>query len=153
MRNNTVLCLLSTILCAGCMGELEKQTQKTPGNIIGKKTQDIGEFKPAPGQKVMKDDRPIITDTTTAPVTAPLQAYGPALEKISKSHIEHAVRLYEAENGHYPKDHEEFMTKIIKAQNIQLPVLPGGLQYKYDVAEHKLIVVKIEDATPAPPKK
>jgi hypothetical protein len=43
-----------------------------------------------------------------------------------------------------PKDHEEFMTQIIKKNNIQLPVLPGGRQYQYDVENAELVVVEAE---------
>lgn len=42
----------------------------------------------------------------------------------------------------YPKDHEEFMTQIIKANNINLPVLPGGRKYQYDVENHELVIIE-----------
>ena len=52
-------------------------------------------------------------------------------------------------SGHFPKDYDEFMTQIIKANNIQLPVLPGGKQYQYDVENHRLVVVDAPVAAPA----
>ncbi|MBS0201991.1 MAG: hypothetical protein JSS49_03765 [Planctomycetes bacterium] len=135
----TVILMLSA---GGCgMKSIEDQTKKSPNSIIGKKTQDIGGFDPNAGAKV-SDSRIHATD----PITAPTSAYGPMLEQISKSHIEHAVNLYEATEGHYPKDLDEFMEKIIKANNIQLPVLPGGKKYQYDVENHKLVVVDAPDA-------
>ena len=36
------------------------------------------------------------------------------------------------------------MEKIIKANRIELPVLPGSKKYQYDVENHKLVVI---DAT------
>ena len=63
------------------------------------------------------------------------------LERISKTHIEHAVRLFEAENGRYPQNFDEFMEKIIKANRIELPVLPGGKKYQYDEVNHSLVVI------------
>lgn len=132
------------LLCAGCMQSLEEQTKKDPNSIIGKKTQTIGEFDPNAGAKV-SDSKIHATD----PITAPVSAYGPMLEQISKTHIEGAIRLFEATEGRYPNSHEEFMTAIIKANNIQLPVLPGGKQYQYDVANHQLVVV--EAPAPASP--
>ena len=33
------------------------------------------------------------------------------------------------------------MEKIIKANQIQLPLLPGGKRYQYDEANHALVVV------------
>lgn len=129
--------LCGLVFAAGCMQSLEEQTKKDPNSIIGKKTQNIGEFDPNAGAKV-SDSKIHATD----PVTAPVSAYGPMLEQISKTHIEGALRLFEATEGRYPNSHEEFMTAIIKANNIQLPVLPGGKQYQYDVANHKLVVVE-----------
>lgn len=150
---------LSWTLCgliAGCGETLEKQVEKSPNSIMGKKTQDIGEFDPAAGKQVSDSKVKISTNDITAPVTAPLMAYGPALEQISKSHIEHALNLYNASEGRYPATHEEFMTHIIKANNIRLPVLPFGHKYEYDVPNHKLVVVIPPEApagesTPAPP--
>lgn len=120
----------------GCLENLEKQTQKSPNSIVGKTTQDIGQFDPAAGAKV-SDSKIHATD----PITAPTSAYGPMLEQISKTHIEHAVRLFEAENGRFPANYDEFMEKIIKANRIELPVLPGGKRYQYDEVNHSLVVV------------
>lgn len=128
--------LLVAGLC-GCMDSLEKQVQKSPDSIIGKTTQDVGEFKPEAGLPV-SDSKVRVTN----PVTGPLEAYGPALEQIMKSHVAHALNLFQAEHGRFPSDYNEFMEKIIKANNIKLPVLPGGKKYQYDATEHKLVVVE-----------
>ncbi len=40
--------------------------------------------------------------------------------------IPQALDLYKASNGRLPKSHDEFMTQIIKANNIRLPELPPG---------------------------
>lgn len=112
------------------------KTEKT-GSIIGKTTQEIGEFNPQAGGKV-SDSKVRVSD----PILAGPQAYGPMVEQISKSHIAHALNLYQAEHGHYPKSHAEFMTEIIKKNKIGLPVLPGNMQYQYDVPNHKLVVIE-----------
>jgi hypothetical protein len=131
-----LICLTLLLSLCSCMQSLEDQTKKSPKSIIGKTTTDVGQFDPSANNKV-SDSKVRITD----PILGGAQAYGPMLEQISKSTIEHAVRLFEAENGRYPQNHEEFMEKIIKANNIALPVLPGGKKYQYDVAEHKLVVI------------
>ena len=141
MKNLTAAILI--LAAAGCgMKSIEEQTKKSDSSIIGKKTQNIGEFDPNAGAKV-SDSKIHATD----PITSGTSAYGPMLERISKSHIEHAVNLYHATEDRYPKDLDEFMEKIIKPNNIQLPVLPGGKLYQYDVENHKLVVV---DAPAAP---
>ena len=129
------------VLLVGCGEDIFEQAAKKPKQgIIGKTTQDIGKHDPAAGKKV-SDSKIHATD----PITAPLAAYGPMVEQISKTHIQHALQLYQATNGRYPKDYDEFMTEIIKANNIQLPQLPKSKKYEYDVENHKLVVV---DAAP-----
>ena len=133
------------LAAAGCgMQSIEEQTKKSPDSIIGKKTQNIGEFDPKAGATV-SDSKIHATD----PITSGTSAYGPMLEKISKSYIEHDIDLFHATEGRYPKDLDEFMEKIIKPNNnIKLPVLPAGMLYQYDVENHKLVVVE----APAAPK-
>ena len=114
----------------------EDQTKKSPNSIVGKTTQNIGEYDAKAGANV-SDSKIRATD----PITAPVMAYGPMLEQISKSHIDAAVNLFHANEDRYPKDLDEFMEKIIKPNNIKLPVLPGGKLYQYDVENHKLVVV------------
>jgi hypothetical protein len=50
--------------------------------------------------------------------------------------------LYKATAGHFPKSHEEFMTKIIKANYVKLPELPAGQTYVYDPELGELMVQK-----------
>ena len=42
------------------------------------------------------------------------------------------MKLYKASEGNCPKTQEEFMDKIIKENNLQLPTLPAGQSYFYD---------------------
>jgi hypothetical protein len=130
-------------MAIGCLDALEQQTKKSPNSIFGKTTQDITEFDPTAKAEV-SDGKVRITN----PVTGPLEAYGPALEQISQIQIVPALRLFEAENGRFPTSYDEFMEKIVKANNIRLPVLPGGKSYQYDVKEAKLVVISApaEDA-------
>src|ERR1700683_2819286 len=107
-------------LLPGCMDSLSNQGKRDPNTIIGKKTDDIKEFDPKAKQEV--SDSKVRADD---PILAPLQAYGPMVEQISSMEIDHAVDLYEAEHGHYPKDYNEFMTGVVKANHIKLAVLPG----------------------------
>lgn len=131
------LAVIVVVTSVGCgMKSLEDQTKKSPGSIVGKTTQAVGVYNPEDGAKP-SDSKIQATDVVTAPVSA----YGPMLERISKTQIEAAVNLFHASEGRYPNDINEFMTSIIKANNIQLPVLPGGKIYQYDVENHKLVVV------------
>lgn len=135
VRNACVLSL--TLFLCGCWAEFDRQTKKSPNSIIGKKTQDIGEFDPNAKKKV--SDSKIRAED---PLTGPMMAYGPMMEKISKLGVDQAINLFYATEGRFPKDHEEFMTRIIKENNIQLPVLPFKAKYQYDVENHKLVVIE-----------
>lgn len=142
MRHFPTLILVLTV--AGCgMKSIDEQTKKSPNSIIGKTTQNVGAFDPNAGSKV-SDSKIHATD----PITAPTSAYGPMVEQISKLYIDQAIQHFEVNEGRYPKDLDEFMEKIIRPNNIKLPVLPGGKQYQYDVENHKLVVVDV----PAAPK-
>ena len=75
-------------------------------------------------------------------ITGPGNAYVAAIGKTSMLAIQHALDLYHAENDRYPKDYDEFMTVIIKANNIALPKLPPYQEYGYDEKEHKLVILE-----------
>ena len=136
MMTRCAICLFLVTACGCGMQSLEDQTKKSPNSIIGKTTSDIGQYDPNANAKVSNSKI-----DATDPITAPTSAYGPMLEKISKIEIDANLNIFNANEGRYPKDHEEFMTKIIKEYNVKLPVLPGGKQYQYDVENHRLVVV------------
>jgi hypothetical protein len=136
---------LAMALLAGCTESLSDQAKKDPNSIIGRKTDKIEKFDPKAKQEV--SDSKVRADD---PVLAPLQAYGPMVEQISKMEVDHAVELFNASEGHYPKDYDEFMTRVVKPNNIKLPVLPGGWKYAYDVPNHKLEVIRAEGAPQVP---
>ena len=115
----------------GC-GQPQPKPAKKDTGIINKVTQDITEAKPGQEQ----------ADMQAKGMTAVPGAYGYAVAETSRLTVKHAVDLYQAETGEYPKDFDEFMEKVIKRGGIKLPVLPGGRQYQYDVDKHKLIVVE-----------
>lgn len=147
MSKSALKFVVVLVLC-GCSQSLEDQVKKSPNSIIGKTTQDIQKYDPAEGKKV-SDSKVRVTD----PVLAGLQVYGPAIEQTTKAQIEHAVKLFQATNDRYPKDYDEFMTSIIKENNIRLPVLPGNKKYEYDEVNHALVITENPtEAAPAEPK-
>jgi hypothetical protein len=56
--------------------------------------------------------------------------------------IPQALQLFKANEGRLPNSDDEFMTKIVRANNIQLPELPSGQRYVWDPAEGELMVEK-----------
>jgi hypothetical protein len=116
---------------------------RKPGPIIGQRTTEIRDANKElkqPGAKVASS-KIVARD----PITVTGNAYVSIVGRTSVLKIQQAVDLYHAANDRYPKDLDEFMTEIIKANNIALPVLPPYQAYAYDEKEHKLIVLEYED--------
>ena len=57
-----------------------------------------------------------------------------------KVQIKHSLDLYKATNGVAPTTHEEFMQKIIKENQIELPELPPDHRYVYDPKQEQLMI-------------
>ena len=79
----------------------------------------------------------------TGPVATPVAAYFSVRERLALLQVTDAMRLYKATNGHAPKTNEEFMAKIIKANQISLPQLRSDEhRYVYDPKTEQLMVEK-----------
>ena len=136
--SSACLIVLATLVCLslGC-ADPNAADKEQKQSIIGQKTQEIGEFD-SDGDAEIADQQ---VKVSANPLAA-AGAYGYAAGTISKQAVERALQLFHAEHERYPKDHDEFMEKIIRANNIQLPVLPGGDQYQYDVENHELVIIE-----------
>ena len=132
----TGICLLT-----GC-AETESTTEAKPSVLKPKNTQDIGEFDPNANTEVVNPDVKI-----SNPITGAAEAYLPLRQQVTMLPVTQAIQLFQATEGRYPKDHAEFMQRIIKENRIPLPELPAGQRYEYDVANHQLLVVR--DKQPA----
>ena len=110
--------------------------------IVGKRTQDIREAKAEKAKGAVEVGTKI---TAKDYITLQGNAYVTIIGKSSILLIQHAMDLYKATNDRYPKDHDEFMAEIIKANNIALPKLPTYQEYGYDEAQHKLIILEYSD--------
>ena len=76
-------------------------------------------------------------------IVTPAKTYFIAKEKIKfEIEIPKALQLFDALEGRGPNTHEEFMEKVIKAYNIELPELPEGHKYVYDPMTKTLMVEK-----------
>jgi hypothetical protein len=56
--------------------------------------------------------------------------------------IPQALKLFEATEGRKPNSHEEFMSRVVKPNNIQLPRLPEGQRYQYNPQLGELMVLR-----------
>ena len=74
-------------------------------------------------------------------VTVPLATYFRAQEMaVFRIQIPQALKLFNGTNGRNPESQEEFMSQIIRANNLVLPQLPPGDSYVYDVPSATLMI-------------
>ncbi len=113
--------------------------ESKPREILGKTTQDIRDMEKekkaggvAASPKIVSKD----------PIRITGNAYVSIVGQAATLNIKHAVDLYQATTGEYPKTTEEFMEKIIKENNIALPKLPFYQEYTYDASTHSLVVME-----------
>ncbi len=147
-RAQHIAMLSSLIFAAGCglyktaPPEKEKKpvSESSGEGIFKKTTQEVGKYDPNGAFQVVSDQKIHASD----PVFAALSAYGPMVEQIVITTITPSIAVFEIETGHYP-NYEEFMERIIKGNNVQLPVLPYKGKYMYDEANHKILIVRHPD--------
>lgn len=70
----------------------------------------------------------------------PARAYFQIREKAAFIQVEHALNLFRGLEGRLPRSHEEFMEKVIQANQIQLPQLAEGSRYMWDPQKGELMV-------------
>jgi hypothetical protein len=144
--------LAGVIVSAGCEEEprhaggkpaATSRPKEAPGPIVGQRTQKVIEAAPA----LEKGNAKIASTKITAkdPITLQGNAYVSIIGRSSQLSIQQAIDLFRANNDRYPKDFNEFMAEIIKANNISLPKLPPYQEYAYDEKEHKLIILEYPD--------
>ena len=135
--NNRLLLLVLCLPVVGCGDLLEVESKPADASILKKTTQDVREFDPNAEQV---DSKVKVTN----PITGPLEALGPMRNKVAQLGLQIHIESFHALEGRYPKDHAEFMEKVIRQNNLQLPELPYHSEYQYDVENHKLVIVKRE---------
>ena len=110
---------------------------------MGQRTQKIRDAEPALKKA---DAKPTSTKIIAKdPITLQSNAYVSIIGRASQLSIQHALDLFHANNDPHPKDLDEFMKEIIKANNIALLKLPPYQDYAYDATEHKLIILEYPD--------
>lgn len=134
-----LICLLSLCTAAGCGSGTQtvKQLPQPPEKKEERPPAQVGEFDPD-GDKQEADDSLKMSN----PVTGALEIYQPLKQQVIGLGIDHAIQLFHALEGRYPRDLDEFMTRVIKENHIKLPPLGAGQSYEYDVQNHKLLIVE-----------
>lgn len=69
----------------------------------------------------------------------PIRAGIRAEQDLKSYSVDHALNLFMASEGRYPKDHDEFMEKIVEFNNIELEKLKEPYEPWYDGESHTLM--------------
>jgi hypothetical protein len=72
--------------------------------------------------------------------TTPAKAYFQVRERLTFLQVDQALQLFRGLEGRLPQSHDEFMQKVIQANQIQLPELPPGSRYVWDPQKGELMV-------------
>ena len=100
--------------------------------------------KPKPAAK--KTNTPPASSSSGNPLTAPVDYLGAAsraqqtaTKVVSASSLQQAIQMFYAQEGRYPKDLNELVSKQVMAK---IPPAPAGMKYQYDPAKGEVKVVK-----------
>jgi len=167
MKNSIVVAFLSVLimsafLVSGC--DLAKpRNQNQPNKPLAAEAQPQAEEPanpPEQNEPVQNEDNTVTVKAETGVgvkgsgyakptggpmdiITVPISAGFRARERISFMLIDDAMNKYKAMNDdNGPASHEEFMNKIVRANNIILPQLYPGEEYLYDPKDGELKVRK-----------
>lgn len=136
MRFHTILSVLAmAIMTCGCKPPHDANTASEASNEpqvveTERVTAEAGVGKE--GQKLKGKEGVLIT-----PVKA---LFSTKQRVVFEIQIPQAMNLYKAEKGYPPKTEEEFMSRIIEFNKINLPELPEGHRYVYDPEKGELMV-------------
>ena len=137
--------LILLALAAGCDAP-KKPAAQAPAPIqtretLHKTTQNILRMEPELAKGAVLSDGKI---NDTNPLTIAPNAYAPTVGRVAVMTVDNAIRTYTEgfNDGKPPKDYDEFMEKVIKGYNIELPMLPYYQEYGYDEKAHKLVVLE-----------
>lgn len=99
---------------------------------------DAARSEPDPGTEQVKAEAGVgvkgqSLEGESGLLVVPAQAFFRVEQRVVfQIQIPEAMKLFKATEGRFPESEQEFMTKIIAANNINLPKLPAGHRYIYD---------------------
>jgi hypothetical protein len=134
-------------LSVGCGESVEEETEFAPDVVLPEKMKPIepklAEVGVGAQGQSLKNDTQLERIITQPAITLFQTKEKVAFEIL----IPQSLQFFQASNGRLPNSHEEFMQKVIKEQNIKLPVLPAGQVYRYHTDDGQLWVEPVEGST------
>ena len=142
------------LICLGCgepvapptvseevAAEIQKE-EKAAEEAANQAPEEEYELKEAGVGATGKGNYGVTSEEAASIITVPISTYFHAQEKaVFDIQIPQALSLFQASEGRFPNSEEEFMQKIVQANQIILPKLPEGDSYVYDVQSHTLMIL------------
>ncbi|MCL2005230.1 MAG: hypothetical protein FWG73_03600 [Planctomycetaceae bacterium] len=145
--------LICVLIASGC--DLAQPINQAPVNQDAPPVAHVEEPIAEPGQNEVAEDRTITvraetelreraqrtatpTNNPAAIITVPVRTLISTRDRLVLQQIDHAMQLFRGEHGRAPANHDEFMERIIRANNIQLPPLRPNQEYIYEGGELKI---------------
>lgn len=132
-----ILVAIGLIGCSKPASPSTAQTQSEPAEVVAQKAvAGVGKK----GQS-LKDNQGI-----AKVISGPAAAYFNVEQKaVLEWQIPQALQMYKASEGRFPKNHQEFMERIVDANKLSLPELPKGAVYRFDPEKGELWVYPEND--------
>lgn len=136
---STVIIAFSSIALIALPGCDDSPPKKSKTPITKRTTQDVRDPK--------KEQAKGATAQPAGPTAAanvgsvPGSVYVAGISTAAAASVKSGLDAYFAENGDYPKTHDDFMENVIKKYQLSLPALPHYQKYAYDVEKRQLMVL------------
>jgi len=144
-RASRVLPLAALALLAGC-DEPKKPAAQAPPPVQTRETLNKTTTTVLRAEEELQKGA-VLSDgkiTDQNPITIGASAYAPTVARAAVMKVDHDIDIFTEglNDGKPPKDYDEFMEKVFKANNTALPMLPYYQEYGYDEKAHKLVVLE-----------
>lgn len=130
------------VAAVGCDASVElDDVPSAPATVA----EDPPAAEAAPPRERVEGNKPVKQGNPSGGyLSAVAGGYRSAREKIEMLPIDQAIQHFWATEGRYPKSHEEFMEKVVKPLQMQLPEVEEGYELQYDPEDHAMWKVPIE---------
>ena len=137
---------LALLVAVGCSSSVDLDLEPTATAPAPADTQQpANEPAAEPPPERVAADRPVNQSPGTGYLGGVAAAHRSARERVEDLAMTSAIRLFWGTEGRYPESHEEFMEKVVKANQMRLPPIEEGYEYQYDPEDQTLYKVRIED--------
>jgi len=152
--------VLCTLLCGCDLAKPQNQNQpRQPAAVEDAGVAEVPQAPPAQDEPAQKEDNTVTVkadvgmtgkgnyssanaNNPVGIITVPVKTYFTTRERLVLQQVTAAENLYKGEHERLPSSNEEYMEKIIRANNISLPRLPDGHVYVYDPKDSELKIRK-----------